>query len=93
MTAAASISTTSFKTTMTFDYGTWKNKDVATGFDAADFALYNVTDAASVSISTCVESPDGTYTFTYTAQTSADVLRLTPSVAGFEFTPLLITIP
>jgi hypothetical protein len=93
MSAAASISTTTFKTTLTFDYGTFKTPDKLTGMVAADFALYNVTDSASVSISTCVESPDGTYTFTYSAQTSGDVLRLTPSVNGFEFTPLLITIP
>jgi hypothetical protein len=93
MSAAASISTTTFKTTLTFDYGTFKTPDKLTGMIATDFALYNVTDAATVSIGSCVESPDGTYTFTYTAQTSADVLRLTPSVNGFEFTPLLITIP
>jgi hypothetical protein len=93
MSAAASISTTSFKTSMTLDYGTFKTKDIATGFVAGDFALYNVTDAASVTIVTCVESPDGTYTFTYTAQTSGDILRLTPTHTGFEFTPLLITTP
>jgi len=50
-----------------------------TDFVAADFALYNVTDSASVTISTCVESSTipGRYVFTYASQTSADVLRLT----------------
>lgn len=93
MAAATSIATTGFVTVMTLDYGTFKTKDIATGFVAGDFAIYNVTDAASVAVGTCVESPAGTYTFTFAAQTAADILRLTPSHNGFEFTPILITIP
>lgn len=93
MSAAATISTTGFKTSMTLDYGTFKTPDIATGFVAADFAIYNVTDAASVAVGSVVESPAGTYTFAFTAQTSADILRLTPTHSGFEFTPILVTIP
>lgn len=93
MSAAATISTTGFKTSMTLDYGTFKTPDIATSFVAGDFALYNVTDAASVAIGSVVESPAGTYTFAFTAQTSADILRLTPTHSGFEFTPILVTIP
>ena len=31
------------------------------------------------------ESPDGSYTFTYIAQTAADVLTLSATKVGFEF--------
>lgn len=93
MSAATGIALTGFVTTMTLDFGTFKTKAIATGFVAGDFVLTNVTDAAPVTIVTCVESPAGTYTFTFTAQTAGDILRLTPSHTGFEFTPLVITLP
>ena len=55
------------------------------GLVAGDFALHNVTDSSAVTITTAVEAPAGVYTFTFSAQTSADVLRLTPTKAGYDF--------
>ena len=77
-TVVGSITTTTFTIDVFAKNGTSENVPL-TDLVAGDFDLYNVTDSASVSISTCVESTtvEGRYTFTYTAQTSADVLRLT----------------
>lgn len=95
MSAATSISTTGFTTEMTLDYGTFKTPDVATGFVIGDFALFNVTTSSAITLGFAVtESPDGTYAFSWTTPASSgDILRLTPSHTGFEFTPLLVTIP
>lgn len=92
---ATNISATSFKMNMNTYYGTPLNPYKIKGLVAADFALYNVTDSASVTISSCTES-DGQYTFTYTSQTSADVLRLSCTKDGFDDTVLqtkTVTIP
>lgn len=83
------ISTTGFKAKLTTKYGSLANKVVDSGLVIGDFALYNVTDSATVVISTMTESPKGTYAFTYTAQTSGDVLRLTPSKDGRDYTPVV----
>lgn len=84
-------STTSFKAKLTSSFGAVNDRNVLEGLVAGDFALYNVTDSSAVTISTAVESPAGTYTFTFTAQTSADVLRLTPTKEGYDFTNVVAT--
>lgn len=92
----SSISTTGFTATLTTDGGTPITPVLCKGLVAGDFALYNVTDASAVTISTMTESPSGVYAFTFTAQTSADVLRLTPTKNGYDFTDVVattITIP
>lgn len=92
----SSISTTGFTATLTTDGGTPITPVLCKGLVAGDFALYNVTDASAVTISTMTESPSGVYAFTFTAQTSADVLRLTPTKNGYDFTDVIantITIP
>ena len=93
----ANISTTGFDVTLTVDgYGTKLTPQVVKGLVAGDFALFNVTDSLSVTILTATESPDGTYAITFAAQTSADVLRLTPSKDGYNFSAVVtntITIP
>lgn len=70
-------------------YGPANNKNVLTGLVAGDFALYNVTDSAAVTVSSSVESPDGTYLLTFTAQTANDVLRITPTKTGYDFTAVI----
>ncbi|MEB3151461.1 MAG: hypothetical protein VKL60_20895 [Sphaerospermopsis sp.] len=70
-------------------YGAANNKNVLTGLVAADFALYNVTDSAAVTVSSCVENPEGSYLLTFTAQTANDVLRITPTKAGYDFTAVI----
>ncbi len=93
----ANISTTGFDVTLTVDgYGTKLTPQVVKGLVAGDFALFNVTDSLSVTILTATESPDGTYAITFAAQTSADVLRLTPTKDGYDFSNVVtntITIP
>lgn len=71
-----SKSTTTFSVKITNDYGDAVDLFPVKNLIAADFVLYNVTDSAAVTISTCTESPDGTYVFTFTAQTNTDKLRL-----------------
>lgn len=87
----SSISTTSFKAKLTNSFGAVNDRGVLKGLVAGDFALYNVTDSSAVTILTAVESPDGTYTFTFSSQTSADVLRLTPTKDGYDFTNVVAT--
>lgn len=92
----APISTTSFSSKLFLHEGDAVTPIVVTGLTITDFVLYNVTDSLAVTILTCTESPDGTYTFTFAAQTSADVLRLTPTKAGYDFENAIastVTIP
>lgn len=80
--------TTGFTIALEYAYGDLNSKLPVKGLVAGDFTLYNVTDSASVTISTCTESPSGTYTFTFAAQTASDVIRLSGSKSGFDFTAL-----
>lgn len=79
------VTTTAFAMALVYEYGSLNTKLPVKGLVAGDFTLYNVTDSASVTILTCTETPDGTYTFTFAAQTSADVLRLSGTKNGFDF--------
>jgi hypothetical protein len=83
------VSQTSHKTKLYLDEGDLVEPIVVTGLVAGDFALYNVTGSAAVTISTCVESPAGTYTFTYASQTLTNVLRITPTKASYDFTNVI----
>lgn len=76
-------------------FGTAKTKQPMVGLVAADFKddvggtasrLYNLTDSLAVTIVSVTESPDGRYTFTFAAQTVADVIRITPEKNGYDFT-------
>lgn len=70
-------------------YGAANNKNVLTGLVAGDFALYNVTDSAAVTVNSSVESPEGSYLLTFSAQTANDVLRITPTKAGYDFSAVI----
>lgn len=67
-----------------FDYGTALNPIVLQGA-AADFTLYDITGAASVTIDAINEAPDGTYTITQTANalTPGNDYRVTLVKDGF----------
>jgi len=82
----SAIGQTSFKATLKTIFGTFVNPLLVEGLVAGDMALYNVTDSANVTITSAVEAPDGTYTISYASQTVADVLRLTVTKDGFDFT-------
>lgn len=81
----SAIGQTSFKATLKTEYGSYLNPVLVEGLVAGDMALYNVTDSASVAISTAVENPDGTYLISFASQTVADVLRLTITKDGYNF--------
>jgi hypothetical protein len=82
----SAIGQTSFKATLKTIFGTVLNPVLVEGLVAGDMALYNITDSANVAITSAVEAPDGTYTISYASQTVADVLRLTITKDGFDFT-------
>lgn len=86
-------STTSFKAELTLDYGSIINPILVKNWVIGDFSLYNVNDALAVTIISVTESPAGTYTFTYAAQGTTEVLRLSASKTGYAFEPVLVTIP
>lgn len=90
------ITTTSFKIKLTTPGGALNSRKVLNNLLQADFALYNVTDSSAVTISSFAESPESTYTLGFTAQTSADVIRVTPSKYGYDFSLVVastVTIP
>lgn len=99
----SSISTTGFKAKLFLKYGSALTKVPVKGLTITDFVdealatskLYNVTDSASLAITSVTESPDGTYTFVFVAQTVADKIKVHPVKAGFDFTSVkasLVTI-
>jgi hypothetical protein len=81
----SAIGQTSFKATLKTQYGSFLNPVLVEGLVAGDMALYNVTDSASVTITSIAESPDGTYQINFASQTVADVLRLTITKDGYNF--------
>lgn len=87
-----SITTTSFTATIVDDFGC-----PIEGMLLADFSLAETSPTpGSVSISTVTESAAGVYDFTFPAETSGDVLALTPSEAGYDWAAVTatdITIP
>jgi hypothetical protein len=79
---ATGISTSSHSIEIDTCYGSIKNPVVASGLVAADFELFNESTSSVVVIITVTETPDGTYTFTYAAQTSTNVMQ-TRVIADF----------
>lgn len=62
-----------------------------TGLLAANFALYNNTTSAAITIISALENTTiaGQYTLTYASQTIANVIRITPTLAGYDFTNVI----
>lgn len=84
------VAQTTFTVDLFYDYGSLNNKLPAEGLVIGDFSLYNETDAASITLTTVTESTTvpGRYVFVYPSQTVADVLTLSGSKQGFDFTNL-----
>ena len=62
------------------------NKIFVSGLVAGDFTLYNETDSAAVTIISATENTSTkSYTLTYVSQTVADVLTLSVSKNGYDF--------
>lgn len=87
----SSISTTGFTVKLFDKYGPVGDKGVLTGLLVGDFALHNVTDNLAVTITSVTESTvtKGTYVFVIPAQGTTEVLRLTPSKDGFDFSQVI----
>lgn len=85
----SNIDNTTFTAKLYTDFGTPANPVVVKGLVAADFALFNVDDNASVTIVSVTESPDGTYVFTFASQDNGEELRLTPTKNGYDFNPVV----
>lgn len=84
------ISQTGFTVKLKTKYGKLGSEQVVKGLVAADFSLYNVTDSLAVVI-TSVSFANDEYTFVIPSQTVADVLRLTPTKNGFDFSAVVAT--
>lgn len=92
--AVSGESTTGFVGVATYCYGTAKTKQPLIGAALGSWSLFNDTSGLSVTIISANESPDGTYTFTYAAQTSGDVLTLSLDIAtGFNLSTTTIETP
>jgi hypothetical protein len=89
---ASAISTTGFTMTLVDPYG-----DPVEDLVSGDFSLEETSPTpGSITISSVTETSAGVYAFTFGAQTSADVLSLTPSKNGYDFSAIpsvTITIP
>lgn len=82
-TAGAGSSTTLVVAADT-DQGSMKSPIMVTGLVASDFVIKNVTNS-NATVSKTVAEVDGVYTFTFTAQTTGDVGKLTCTKAGYNF--------
>lgn len=96
----SSLATTGFVADLYAIHSGVNRKIAITGLLITDFydvrggdnsKVYNVTDSAAVSLSSVTESSTvpGRYTFVYSAQTSADVIRLTPVKTQLDFTAVV----
>jgi hypothetical protein len=81
--AMSSLFATGADASLTLDYGTALNPIKVKGLVASDFVLFNVTDNASVTITSVVETLEGRYTLAFASQTSADVLKLSLDKEGY----------
>lgn len=86
----AAVTTTGMTLDLFAQYGDLNSPIEVEGLLLADFTLYNVTDSASITITSVTESSTvaGRYVFVFPAQTSADVLRLSGLKTGYDLTPL-----
>lgn len=84
----SNITTTGFRVCLSTDYGTVLNPVMDEGMVIGDVDLYNNTDSAPVTPLTVVEDSNepGCYNVTFAAQTSADVLFMTITRTGRDYT-------
>lgn len=88
-----------FTVELNTEYGTMINPVRVTGLVAADFALANITTPGAIVITTVTEQTDsngdgiGIYDFTFPNQTANDVIKLTPTKNGFDFSPVVAARP
>ena len=96
--AYANIALNQFDVTLTVTgYGTPLGPQLVKGLIDTDFALFNIDDSLAVAVASSTESTaGGTYTITYAPQDTTEVLRLTPTKNGYNFSAVVtntITLP
>jgi hypothetical protein len=95
--ANSAITTTTFTVTLSTAYGSVASPVKVKGLVLGDFTLAELSPTpGAIVITSVTESADGVYDFVIPAAKSADVLELTPSKNGFDFTAVVantITIP
>jgi len=96
--AYANIALNQFDVTLTVTgYGTPLAPQLVKGLIDTDFALFNIDDSLAVAVASSTESTaGGTYTITYAPQDTTEVLRLTPTKNGYNFSAVVtntITLP
>ena len=89
--------TTGLVVDLTVDYDADFSPVIVNDWVITDYILFNTTTNLAIVITTVTEAPEGTYTFVYPLQNSADILRLTNdrtsgNKPGFALEEL-ITIP
>jgi len=82
------ITVDGFTATLTVkNYGDLLRPVYDQGLETANFTAYNVTQAATAIIDSVTESSDGVYDMLFRfPQTAGDVIRLTPSMNGRDYT-------
>lgn len=96
------ITTTGAVVKMTTPFGTVTNPVLKKGLVAAGFIssvggatskVRNTTDGADVSVTVTEDATGGTYTLTWTAQTSSDVMAVLATATGYHFSATAFNIP
>lgn len=95
--SVTNISTTGFQADLDTLYGSINNPIPAEGIEVTDVEVFNKNTSLAVTGLAIVEN-EGVYTFTFDAQTSADVLEVRtapadPIVKQYEITPFEVVIP
>lgn len=84
------MSHTSFSTTLKIEgYGTPINPILQKGLLITDFALQNLSSNSPVTITSSTESPVGTYNLTFSHQATGNILQVTPTKTGRDFTDVI----
>ena len=86
-----SCTTTQLVVNLLDAFGETLDPEMISGILIGGFALQNLTTNLAVTIASLDESPDGTYTFTFTAQTSGNLLQLTPTLSGYDWSGVIAT--
>lgn len=83
------ITATTVAVKVTTQFGAVGNKDKWVGLEASSFALYNVTDAVAITITSVAETEtDAGYLITMPSQTAADSVRVSIVETCLEATPV-----
>lgn len=84
--SVSSITTTGFTATVNTKFGDLKDPVKVQGLVLADFTLEEVTPTPGpIAITSVTESAPGVYDFVFPAQTTGDLLKLTATKTGFDF--------